>query len=124
MPGPSAMVDDDQKDFEAVFAELRESFRSRLPEVAKELSAVLELCDGPPRRPAEMSAALERLQGTAHSLAGQGGTFGFPEISIAAADLEDYVEGLNGKGAAARNDAVLARLQEAIGSLLRITANC
>ncbi|NNG03610.1 MAG: hypothetical protein HKM95_05845 [Inquilinus sp.] len=114
---------DADRDYEAVFAELRDTFRDRLPDMARELNTALELCGRPAAQPVEVSTALERLQCTAHSLAGQGGTFGYPEISVAAADLEDYVVDLINKGSAL-SDAALAGLREAIGSLLRITANC
>ena len=118
------VIDDDERDFEAVFAELRERFRRRLPDMATELAATLELCGGPDVPAAERATAPDRLQRTAHSLAGQGGTFGYPEISVAAADLEDTVVALHGSGSGVLTDPVLARLRESIGALLRIAARC
>ena len=110
----------DDRDFEAVFAELRETFRRRLPDAAKEMADALDLCEGPTT---ELSAALDRLRRTAHSLAGQGGTFGFPSISAAAADLEDFIVDLNGRPPA-QTDAGLSRLRQMVGSLLQITSRC
>jgi len=40
------------------------------------------------------NAALKDIRALAHHLAGSGGIFGFPEVSEAAAPLEDFIDGI------------------------------
>lgn len=63
--------------FAAKFEELRRTFHAQLPERITEMGALL--------RDGDIAA----VQAIAHRIAGQGGTFGLPEISEAAAAVED-----------------------------------
>lgn len=80
-----------------VFEALREKFRERC---ARELA-----------RLSEPDLAVEELRVLAHGLAGAGGTFGFPEVSAAAADLEEALD----RGPA--TEAARARLADALRAL-------
>jgi len=65
--------------------------------------------------------ALRRFHRLVHSLAGSGATFGYPEVSRAARELERFVEPVSGRGEAPgdpagfveRVEALLAGLREA-----------
>lgn len=63
--------------FARTFAQLGATFRAQLPERLAEL-----------RRLAD-SRSFDELRAVAHQLAGRGGTFGAPEISVAARALEE-----------------------------------
>jgi CheY-like chemotaxis protein len=68
-------------------ADLRAGFLQRVERDAATLSKdrlALQETDG-------LSATLDRIKGIAHSLSGAGGIYGYPEISDAAADLEDAI---------------------------------
>lgn len=66
--------------FAQKLSELGRTFRAQLPARLAELQQ-LAAADGP--------EALTELRAIAHKLAGQGGTFGAPEISAAAITVEE-----------------------------------
>ena len=72
-------------------AELRSSFRSGLATRIEELEAAIEIVAASEDSPDALSA-LERVQQIAHQLAGSGTTFGFPEITRNARELEEICE--------------------------------
>lgn len=80
-------------------ASIREAF---LSSAGDQLAEMLSLAEDLQGAHANASEPRERLRRLAHSLAGRAGTFGFPEVSAAAARLEDEGEG--------SSDAALAEL--------------
>lgn len=68
-------------------AALRSAFLKELAGGSAELSNLLDKTDG-----ALTGAEHDRLLVLTHSIAGRAGTFGFPHLSTAAADLHDIVE--------------------------------
>lgn len=66
-------------------AALRSAFLNELADGRAELSDLLE-------KTALASGERERLLTLTHSIAGRAGTFGFPHLSTAAADLHDLIE--------------------------------
>jgi HPt (histidine-containing phosphotransfer) domain-containing protein len=88
--------------------DLRRSYRRALPgRIAALEAARAALCG----TQAERDDARREVRRVAHSLRGSGGTYGFPEISAAAAAVED-----------ASPPALLSRL-DALIALLRATAD-
>jgi CheY-like chemotaxis protein len=66
----------------------------------------------------EPPAALARIKEIAHGLAGSGGIFGFPEVSLAAAKLEDAaVALLNGAGSAGDVEHALTKLKHCVKTI-------
>lgn len=59
----------------------------------------------------EADGRRERLLELTHSLAGRAGTFGFPQLSAAAADVNDVVETNRGGGQEAAHKLALAIAQ-------------
>jgi len=78
-------------DFDDRFAALRAQFLGRLGERIDSLDA---LVDGMERDPAADTGAgaLREIREIAHKLAGSGGTFGFPGVSLVARDLEEIAD--------------------------------
>lgn len=97
-------------DGDAVWERLRTRFGERLMRELPLLQAHLLSATSPPIDDARQ--ALTRL---AHGLAGAGGTFGFPDISVAAAALEDCLR--QGDDALAA-DAALRTLIETVARAL------
>ncbi|HET7401341.1 MAG TPA: Hpt domain-containing protein [Usitatibacter sp.] len=93
-------------DFEEFLARQREDYGRALPARVAGLREAWERASA--SRSDDDYATLQRA---AHSIAGSGGTFGFPEAGTAARELETAVE--------ARDDsaigAALARLEETLG---------
>jgi HPt (histidine-containing phosphotransfer) domain-containing protein len=73
----------DQHEFEAHFGALREKFRERLTSYRERLIEGLTLFAKDPSED-----AVRKLRSVAHELAGAGGTFGYPELSELASELE------------------------------------
>lgn len=84
-------------DFAAKYEALRQSFRAQL---AERLTEMERLADAGPD-------GLAELRAIAHRLAGQGGTFGAPEISRAASAVEE---------------APLETVRDALAALARVAA--
>lgn len=78
---------DPKPDFQAQLRALQEAFAKELPKRLGALEAAW-------LAPGEAAARLEALRHNAHSLAGSGGTFGFPELGQAARALERRVQAL------------------------------
>ncbi|MGB3290468.1 MAG: Hpt domain-containing protein [Burkholderiaceae bacterium] len=94
---------------DAVWEKLRGRFRERL---ARELSL---LRGHQSTLDASGDEARQDLTRLAHGLAGAGGTFGFPEISAAAADLEDRLRHGNDTQSASKElDALISTVAAAI----------
>lgn len=68
-------------------AALRSAFLNELADGRAELSDLLDKTNG-----ALTSGERDRLLVLTHSIAGRAGTFGFPRLSVVAADLHDFVE--------------------------------
>jgi len=94
------------------FEALQRGFLERCREQLRTLEALARRRD-----PATGEDEHELLARTAHSLAGTGGTFGFPELSGRAARLEQALTGEGG----AEPGRVRAALDELVAELRRIT---
>lgn len=75
-------------------AALQAAFLRELADTRPELTALLAL--------SPEGASRDRLIVLTHSIAGRAGTFGFPELSDAAADVHDLIEARRDMSAAAR----------------------
>lgn len=76
---------DPTPDFQAQLRALQEAFAKELPKRIDDLEIAWEVGDS-------LASRLEAVRRQAHSLAGSGGTFGFPELSQAARALERRVQ--------------------------------
>lgn len=93
--------------------ELRKEFLAEAAEKAREIQEAL---DGQ-----RTSASLDRLAYLAHQLKGSGGSYGYPQISTTAAEIEDGVEQLvEGKA----GEGLEARMQEHSVSLRSEISRC
>lgn len=85
--------------FEEQMALLRGRFRQRCVEKHAELQAAVELVD------------LSRIAAIGHSIAGNAGMFGYPDLSRIARDLELAADGADGTMLRVRANAVLEELE-------------
>jgi DNA-binding response OmpR family regulator/HPt (histidine-containing phosphotransfer) domain-containing protein len=101
------------KAFDEAFQAIRERYITRLAEAVADLRKFAVLCEFG-EASIETGAAISRI---AHKLAGSGTTLGFPDISAAAASLEQLMEteGAPGEAAAKIARALVRACEAAIG---------
>ena len=88
--------------FQEQLAALRETYSRGLPDKLERIAlAWQEICDTRQEGGVESSPeeGWERLHRGVHSLAGSGASMGFPELSVAARELEVYLQGIMERGA-------------------------
>ncbi len=95
--------------------ELRRYFANRLPARLDEIEEALAAA----RAAGWTGEPLRTAHRLAHSLRGAGETFGFPEVSAAARELERVLEGAVGEGEEREIGEVMARLRRAPGTARR-----
>jgi HPt (histidine-containing phosphotransfer) domain-containing protein len=96
-----------EHEFEAQLGILREKFRERLVVYRDRLVEARNLYTQ-----SADDEVIRKLKTISHELAGAGGTFGYPELSDLAAELEDATDGVL-RGEEARN-SVIAPLRQLI----------
>lgn len=78
-------------DFQAQLRALQETFARELPGKLDDLEAAWTAAE-------PLALRLESVKRQAHGLAGSGGTFGFPELSLAARALERRIQAIQDEG--------------------------
>ena len=97
------MAEPDDEDFDT----LRRKFLSSAAARLEAMGDALNRLSRPPPAP-ETEDPLGILKSESHKLRGSGATFGYPEISRVAGEMEDYLEG------SGSDVAVLGRLIDAL----------
>ncbi|NTW98130.1 MAG: diguanylate cyclase, partial [Oscillochloris sp.] len=103
------------QNFSARFEELRQSYMSQLVEKAAQMADAWRQVET-----GEVSVDIcEELQQAAHNLAGTGSTFGFPEVSSTAHELEVALRQILG---GARSEGVIADAGRLVRGLQQLVA--
>ena len=87
--GLATMSEKETEEYQKIYAEIQMKFRARLPGQACGLEDLRHACLVPDTDTTVLSKNLSELLHTAHTLAGQSGTLGHPELSAAASAVEE-----------------------------------
>ncbi|HEX2574151.1 MAG TPA: Hpt domain-containing protein [Polyangia bacterium] len=110
--------DEGQEEIEAELAELRDQYRSNLPERLTEIERAIAESRQHPTDPER----LERARTLVHRLHGTAGSFGFPRVSAAARRGEELLERVSVDEPGSW-DAVETELKQALGRLREAAAD-